>query len=151
MARFHAWRRTKVDTDKTPRLTRKRDVLLASTIVSLPLLAIALVLIGFAFNPSQRERPDLSVGTWELPVEPYDTGRFFYTGISPGSFLLLGSWASNIATVCVAPFMVIFSYAVAREILQESLKDRAAVDSHPTYLKEMIRGGHSELSCFHLE
>jgi len=83
--------------DRTPRLNRKRDLLLAFATVSLPLLIIALILVSFVFNVSARERPDLFVGTSELPVTLYDTATASYTGISPGSFLLLGSWASNIA------------------------------------------------------
>lgn len=145
MVKSHVRGRARVDKGKTLRLTRKRDVLLAFTTVSLPLLAIALILIGLIFNASERERPDLSVGTDQLPIIPYDTSGLYYTGTSPGSFLLLGSWASNIATICVAPFMIIFSYAVAREILQESTKDRTMSNSHPTYLKEMMRGDYGML------
>jgi len=129
--------------DRTPRLDRKRDLLLAFATVSLPLLVIALILVSFVFNVSARQRPDLFVGTSELPVEPYDTATAFYTGITSGSFLLIGSWASNIAEIVIAPFMVIFSYAVAREVLrEETIEDSTISDHRPPFLSEIIRGSH---------
>ena len=134
--------RTKEERDKAPRLTRKRDVLLAFAIVSLPLLIIASILIGFVFNASERQKPDNRIGTPDLPIKKYDTATAYYTGIRPGSFLLLGSWASNVAEIVVAPFMVIFSYAVAREILNESVRDRATSHMHPPVLGEILKGGH---------
>lgn len=144
MSRFQAWRRV-FDTnneDSSRRLTRKRDLFLAFAIVSLPLLAIALLLIGFIFNTSERQRPDRSVETPELPIVYYDTKIAYYTGVNPGPFLLLGSWASNIAEIVVAPFMVIFSYAVAREVLQGSIRHGTTSDIRPPFLSEIIRGGH---------
>ncbi len=128
--------------DRTPRLNRKRDLLLAFATVSLPLLVIALILVSFVFNVSARERPHLFVGTSELPVTFYDTATAFYTGISPGSFLLLGSWASNIAEIVIAPFMVIFLYAVAREVLRETIEGSTTSDQRPPFLSEIIRGSH---------
>jgi hypothetical protein len=142
---IQAWRRysdTNIKNDRTPRLNRKRDLLLAFATVSLPLLVIALILVSFVFNVSARERPHLFVGTSELPVTFYDTATAFYTGISPGSFLLLGSWASNIAEIVIAPFMVIFSYAVAREVLRETIEGSTTSDQRPPFLSEIIRGSH---------
>ena len=143
---LQAWRRvfnkTKPE-DRALRLTRKRDLFLAFTIVSLPLIAIASILVGFVFNASEREKPDPSVETAELPIVHYDTATAYYTGITPGSFLLLGSWASNIAEIVVAPFMVIFSYAVARELLQGSGTDSTGSDLRPPLLREIMRGGNS--------
>ena len=133
--------------DRTPRLTRKRDVLFAFAIVSLPLLIIALILVGFVFNATDRERPDPSIGTDALPVLIYDTASAYYTGILPGRFLLLGSWASNVAEIVVAPFMLIFSYAVAREVLQAPTKDRTVEHLRPPFLSEIMRGGHGTCSC----
>ena len=59
-----------------------------------------------------------------------------------GSFLLIGSWASNIAEMLVAPFMLLFSYAVAREMLQHPTNDSDFRDSRSPLLREMIRGSH---------
>ena len=137
---------TKGDRGQAPRLNRKRDVLLAFAIVSLPFLVIASILIAFVFNTTEHQRPDNSIGTSDLPIEPYDTATAYYTGISSGSFLLLGSWASNVAEIVVAPFMVIFSYTVAREILIESMRDRAASHLRPPVLGEILKGGHGMLN-----
>ena len=129
--------------DRTPGLTRKRDLFLAFGIVSLPLLIISLTLIGFVFNTSEHVKPDPSIGTLELPVVKYDTSTAYYTGIRPGSFLLLGSWASNIAEIVVAPFMLIFSYAIAREVVHGSVKEDIISELRLPFLSEMIRGSHS--------
>jgi len=141
MFNLQAWRRigdTNLKRDKTPRLSRKRDLLLAFATVSLPLLILALILVSFVFNVSARERPDFFVGTPELPVILYDIATAFYTDITTGSFLLLGSWASNIAEIVIAPFMVIFSYAVAREVLRESTENSAMSDQRPPVLSQII-------------
>ncbi|KAL6715332.1 hypothetical protein ACLMJK_007598 [Lecanora helva] len=72
----------------------------------------------------------------------YSTSAAYYTGITPGSFLLLGSWASNVAELAVAPFMVIFSYTVAREFLHEPGKDPVNSGVPPPFLSEIMRGSH---------
>lgn len=63
--------------------------------------------------------------------------------MDPGSFLLVGSWASNIAEMVVVPFMVLFSYAVAREILLRSESDYDDSDPRPPLLREIMRGTHA--------
>ena len=127
-----------------PQLNRKRDLLLAFVIVSLPFLAIASLLIGFIFNTSERYRPDYSVETPDLPVNYGDISDAYLTGISPGSFLLVGSWSSNIAEFVVAPFIVIFSYAATREIFQASIKNGMTSGVPPPSLRDIIRGAHGK-------
>ena len=140
------WRRwfyPRKETDKSPHFTKKRDLFLAFAIVSLPFLAIALILIGFVFDPSQRQKPDLSAAILpDLPVVYNDTADAYYTSIRPGSFLLVGSWASTVAEFVVAPFMVIFSYAVAWEILRASAKDGTKSDIRPPFLSDILKGAH---------
>ena len=123
-----------------PRLSRKRDLFLAFVIVSLPLLVIAIILLVFIFH-STRERPATYVKSPTLPFLEHVPLDAFYTTRSTGSFLLIGSWASNIAEIVVAPFMVLFSYAVAREILHAS-SEREDADSRPPLLREIMRGAH---------
>ena len=137
------WQRRKKTTEKptAARASRKRDLLLAFAIVSLPLLAIASILLAFVFYSSDREKPDPSVQTPELPVSIYDTTYSYYTRTTTGSFLLVGSWASNIAEIVVAPFMLLFSYAVAREMLQQSINSEISHD-RPPLLREIMRGAH---------
>jgi hypothetical protein len=122
-----------------PHLNRKRDLFLAFAVVSLPLLVIAVVLLAFVFL-NDRERPADYVEIPELPFFNHPPLDAFYTTVSPGSFLLAGSWASNIATIVVAPFMVLFSYAVARESLQQSLKDPGDSAAQSSLLREIMRG-----------
>lgn len=126
----------------TPRLSRKRDLFVAFVIVSLPLLIISIILLAFIFI-STRERPAQYVEIPELPFSAYPSHNSFYTSVSTGHFLLAASWASNIAEIVVAPFMVLFSYAVAREILQQSLKDPESSAARPSLLREIMRGTHA--------
>ena len=123
-----------------PRLSRKRDVFLAFVVVSLPLLVIAILLLAFIFL-SDRERPATYANIPELPFFQNVSLDAFYTKVDPGSFLLVGSWASNIAEMIVAPFMLLFSYAVAREILHAT-SDHEDAESRPPLLREIMRGAH---------
>ena len=127
--------------DTAPRLSRKRDLFLSFVIVSLPLLVISILLLAFIFL-SYREIPASYIEIPELPFFEYPSSDAFYTIVSLGSFLLVGSWASNIAEIVVAPFMVLFSYAVAREILQHPSIDHDEAGSRPPLLREIMRGAH---------
>ncbi|KAI4195552.1 MAG: hypothetical protein LQ350_007127 [Teloschistes chrysophthalmus] len=144
---WRSWRRSgrlKEEDEGAARLTRKRDLILAFAIVSLPLLVIAIILLAFVFAPSHHVILDPSVGSVELPASnDVPTGSYFTT-ISPGKFLLLGSWASNVAELVVAPFMLLFSYAVAREILlqQPSVHSNKTTDANPSLLRELMTGAH---------
>ena len=127
--------------DSPPRLSRKRDLFLSFVIVSLPLLVISILLLAFIFL-SDREIPASYTAIPVLPFLEYPSLDAFYTSVSPGSFLLVGSWASNIAEIVVAPFMVLFSYAVAREILRHPSSDHDEAELRPPLLREIIRGAH---------
>ena len=125
----------------TPRLSRKRDIFVAFFVVSFPLLVIAILLLAFIFA-SDREKPASYVEPPELPFQEYPPLDAFYTSVHPGDFLLVGSWASTVAEFVVAPFMVLFSYAVAREILHASSDDEDAT-SRPPFLREIMRGAYA--------
>ncbi len=142
LRRFRQSKTTDI-TEKTqvPRLSRKRDLFLAFVVVSLPLLVISVILLAFVFL-NDREKPADYLEIPELPFFDYPPLDAFYTKVSPGPFLLVGSWASNIAEIVVAPFMVLFSYAVARESLQRSLKDPEDSAAPPSLLREIMRGTH---------
>lgn len=122
-----------------PKLSRKRDLFLAFAIVSLPLLVIAILLLIFIFH-SHREIPASYQEIPELPFLEHPSLDAFYTRVDPGSFLLVGSWASNFATIVVAPFMLLFSYAVAREIVQHATNGHEDTSLRPPLLREIIRG-----------
>lgn len=124
-----------------PRLSRKRDILLAFFIVSLPLLVISILLLAFIFRPD-RQKPASFIEIPSLPILDKPSPNAFYTSADAGDFLLIGSWASNIATIVVAPFMVLFSYAVARELLQHPTRNHENTGSRPPLLREILRGAH---------
>ena len=133
--------KNQTETPSTPRLSRKRDIFLAFIIVSLPLLVIAILLLTFIFL-HDRERPDSYIESPDLPFSEHLPRDAFYTIVDPGDFLLLGSWASNIAEIVVAPFMLLFSYAVAREILQHTQNEHEDAGARPPLLREIMRGAH---------
>ena len=132
-------RKNGTDKAAAPRLSRKRDLFLAFVIVSLPLLVIAILLLVLIFH--YRENPTSYADIPLLPLNKYSTGAY-YTTVDSGNFLLLGSWASNFAAVVVAPFMVLFSYAVAREIIQGENKGFKDSGPHPPLLRDIMRGAH---------
>lgn len=121
-----------------PRLSRKRDLWLAFVVVSLPLLVIAILLLAFTFH--YREEPLLYPEDHGLPFSHPPSLHPFYTNVASGSFLLVASWASNIAGFVIAPFMVLFSYAVAREIILHPTGDYEYAQSHPPSLREIMEG-----------
>ena len=124
----------------TPRLSRKRDLWLAFVIVSLPLLVISILLLAFTFH--DREKPLLYQEDLRLPFLNRPSLQPFYTNVASGSFLLVASWASNIAGFVIAPFMVLFSYAVARRILLHPTGDYEHAQSQHPLLREIMRGAN---------
>ena len=146
MVRLQTFRRNAEPNEEKSRplqLTRKRYLLLAFAIVSFPTLAIGFLLIGFVFKTSERERPNHPLGTTDFPVPSSYTSDAYYTDIPVGSFLLVSSWASNVAEIIVSPFMVLFSYIVAREHFQASTREDANPDILLPSLREILRGAHS--------
>ena len=128
---------------KAPRLSRKRDLAFAFVVVSLPLLAISLVLLLFVFV-AHRERPAVASDP-RLPSLQYFSPWFYYPTTGIGGFLLIGSWASTVAQWVVAPFMVLFSYVVAREILLHSTQEDQSADIYPAHLREIMRGSYTSV------
>ena len=95
--------------------TRRRDLLLAFTLLFVPLLAIPLIFLAFVFYTTRHVTfPDKS--TPRLPLNSHPLSKSYYTTVSAGSFTLVGSWASTLAQFVLAPFMALFSFYVAREI-----------------------------------
>ena len=103
---------------KALRLSRKRDLAFAFIFVSLPL---SLVLLAFVFIV-QREVPTTASDP-RLPSLQDLSPWFYYTTTSVSGFLLIGSRASTVAQWVVAPFMILFSYAVTSEILRHSIQE----------------------------
>ena len=126
------------------RWTRRRDLLLAFAMVSLPMLVIAAILLAFVFDPHQREKQQQGNAFQELRIPDQLRGDAYYTTVGTGKFLLVADWASNIAGFIIAPFMLLFSYTVAREILQQSREDHTQANVPPPLLSEILRGAHGK-------
>ena len=126
------------------RWTRRRDLFIAFAMVSLPMLVIAAILLAFVFDPNEREKLQQANSTQELPIVHQLPGDAYYTTVRTGKFLLVADWASNIAEFIIAPFMLLFSYTVAREIIQQSREDHTQANVPPPLLSEILRGAHGK-------
>lgn len=96
-----------IEQASAPRLSRKRDLVLAFVIVSLPLLVISILLLAFISLPD-REIPASYAEITALPYIKYPSLDAFHTNKDHGCFSLVGSWASNIAEMVVVVFMLLF-------------------------------------------
>lgn len=117
------------------------ELLAAFGLIFIPMSLVAFALIGFVYYTKDRVRFDRGTnGTLELPaslIPPYDA---YYTTLTVGRFLLLASWASTAAGVVVTPFMLLFSFVVARE-LTRLYRRKLPVRSHESHLlKEILSG-----------
>lgn len=62
-----------------------------------------------------------------LPINPLD-GSTFYTRIRSSKVILTTSWTSNIAQFATAPFMFVFSFLVAVEVVNRHKTSKAEND-----------------------
>ena len=108
------------------------------------MLVIAAVLLAFVFDPNKREKLQQGTTIQELPTRDQLPADAYYTTVRTGKFLLVASWASNIAEFIIAPFMLLFSYTVAREILQQPREDHTLANVPPPLLSEILRGAHGK-------
>lgn len=127
-------------------LTRKRNLFLASSVASLPLLVIAIILLVFVFQPDHRQKPaadlpDKSTYNLVFPAPQFFRSGVYWTDHHAGSFLLLASWASSMATLVTAPFMILYSYIIARKVVQESATGPQVEADRPEFFYEVLRGG----------
>ena len=100
-----------------PKASRKRDLLLAFALLFIPLSAIVIILLAFVFYKTERVQfQQYRTRELSIPSDNATSRTSYYTTQSIGSFTLLGSWASNVAQFVLAPFMVLFTFYVAREV-----------------------------------
>ena len=119
-----------------PQASRKRDLLLAFALVFVPLLVIVSILLAFVFCRSSRVQFSF-YETAELPIRtPLRTS--YYTMQSVGAFTLLGSWASNAASLLLAPFMILFSFNIARAIASSGIDKGDAEEVASTLEKNTL-------------
>jgi hypothetical protein len=126
------------------KLTRKRDLLLAFTMVFLPMMAIPLILLAFLLYTHKHPILD-TVGSVELPVNYHKSKGSYYTFFSVGVITLVGSWATNAAQFIMAPVMLLFSFLIARGYREDS--QSRDIDPNAMTIAEIrseaeIRGHH---------
>ena len=112
------------DRHQTVGNTKKRDILFAAAVVFAPILTISLLLLGFTFDRTARLRfesdADINNDNDSLPSVQNPSLSYYYTDIDSTSYVLVGSWASNIALGLFTPFMLLFSFLVAWTASSES-------------------------------
>ena len=113
-------------------------ILLAFAVIFFPMLVIVTVLLVFVFK-YQLLFLSLADGTPQLPIHSVPPRNAYYTTVDIGSYLLVSSGASNIAQIVVAPFMLLFSFFVAREIARPSEKN-GSTEGPSELLLEIISG-----------
>ena len=116
-------------------------MLLAATSIFIPILAISLVLLGFTFYGAVRVTfSEANFNNPDLPAEP-PSSNAYYSAIGSARFVLVGSWASNVALGLYTPFMLLFSFIVAWTATREA----AATTTEPTHMmREMLRGNQDD-------
>ena len=118
---------------------RKCDMLLAAAWVFVPILGISLLLLGFTFYGAVRVTfsSDAAFNSTDLPAE-IPSSNSYYSAINSARFVLVGSWASNIALGLFTPFMLLFSFFVAWTATREAVTE-------PTHMmREMLRGNQDD-------
>ena len=97
------------------RLVSAGDLCLAFSIIFFPMLAVPFVLLGLV-TWGKVDFPNN--GTEALPIDdPVPTGNY-YTVVSSGKFALISSWASTVVGNVSAPFLILFSFFIARSLAQ---------------------------------
>ena len=120
---------------------RKRELLIAFAFIFVPMSVIAFVLIAFVYYEKDRVHFNREGnGTPELPAFPIPPANAYYTTIGIGGFLLVSSWASTAAGVIFAPFMLLFSFVVARQLTRQYSQNPPPTKHDQYLLREILSG-----------
>ena len=95
------------------------SLIIAFGMLFVPMLAVPLILLAFVeysgFHQEFKER-----GTLELPVDLSNvTAYYHYTTIPVQYIATISSWASTAGQFIMAPFMFLFSFLVARGLVDD--------------------------------
>lgn len=93
-------------------------LILASIVLSLPLVAISITLLIMLFHYSVRHN-QIVPSEFQAGVEADESG-VYYTTISSTSFVLVTSYSSTFATLTIGLFMSLLSYPIAQRFLKDS-------------------------------
>lgn len=89
-------------------------LLAAFAILFLPMVTVTFVLLGLVlWEYIPKNFPD---NIPQLPVANLPLQNVYYTGVSAGKFALVASWASTVSQIVTGPFMLLFSFLIAREL-----------------------------------
>lgn len=131
------------------------DILSATTIVCLPLIAISLLLIGivFLFRVQSGQLSTSQLGVLSAAsLDPVQTDpTAYYVRISATTVVLLASFSSSVAISVVSFLMMLLSYPVSRQLLRLSEIRRLNSLPSPYQLSLLImtlNGGINTLWCW---
>jgi hypothetical protein len=98
---------------------RSWELLLTSGMLLGPTLGIPLILLAFVFYTDKRVTFN-EHGTRALPVNLSSiSNSSYFTSIRATKFVLVSSWASTVSQFVIPPFMLPFSFFIAREITRQ--------------------------------
>jgi hypothetical protein len=115
--------------------TKAWGLILAFALLFIPMLGISLIFLAFVVFSQLRVKFPVNQILPELPQPSRAPPGFFFTDITVGEFTLVGSWASNAAQFVLGPFMLLFSFLVAKEIIA-----KPASENSTKVLREVLSG-----------
>ena len=118
---------------------------LAFVVIFIPMASVALLLLGLT-NWHRIRVFDRATAT--LPVTWTPPSDSFYPLVSQGQFSLVASWASTLANIVATPFVFLFSFLVARDLVLtyrvEYSTDIAHHEPHVRTIQSYLRAGSPE-------
>ena len=115
--------------------TPTRHLLLASLLITIPLLLIAALMLYFVLGHLV-PRP---TGDHISTDHSFQSGYYYTTKTAP-TILTVSAWAPIICQWILASFMFIASYQIAHMARLESSNDTHAIAHAPTYFRHVMRG-----------
>jgi hypothetical protein len=110
-----------------------------------PMLGIPLILLAFVFY-SDKHVTFKEHGTTALPANQSSVSHSsYYTSVDATEFVLVSSWASTASQFVIPPFMLLFSFFVAREITRQCDAPSTVQEVSDHMLQGLLKGSWPEL------
>lgn len=101
------------------------DIWLACAVISLPMIALSVTLLGLIFHNQVNAFCSIS-SNLQLPQVTDDDQDAYLVDLSSTRLITIASWTSSFAPVLPGFVMNLLSFPTARHILNSSLLDRAS-------------------------
>ena len=95
-----------------------KDILIAMSVIVLPMLLFSAILLGFVFNRRVRHAPSEAVNL-RLPQNEGESSAY-YVKMSATTFVFIASWSSSAAPLLSGFIMLLLSFPIASGLLKGS-------------------------------